>query len=66
MEDPSDEEGGMLTIPFQFSGVTSYFPVRKPTKAEWEDDSMTKIELTAEIQCGIQQVQILLKSKLIL
>ena len=48
MEYPSDEEGGMLTIPFQFSGVISYFPFQKPAKVEWEDDLITKIELTAE------------------
>ena len=38
----------MLAIPFQLSVVTIYFPVRKPTNAEWEDYSITKIELTAE------------------
>ena len=38
----------MITVPFQLSGVTSYSPVQKPTKAEWEDDSIKKIELTAE------------------
>ena len=34
VEDPSDEEVGMLTIPFQLSGVTSHFPVQKPKNAE--------------------------------
>ena len=43
VEDPSDEEGGILTITLQLSGVTSYFPVQKPTKAEWEDDLITRI-----------------------
>ena len=32
VEDMSDEEGGMITTPFQLSGVTSKFPVLKPTK----------------------------------
>ena len=38
----------MLNIPLQLSRIAIYFPVRKPTKAEWEDDSITKIELTAD------------------
>ena len=48
VEDPYGEEGGMINIPLQLSVVTSYFPVRKPTKAELDDDSITKNELTAE------------------
>ena len=48
MEVPPDEEVGMLTIPLQISGVTSCFPVLKPTNVEWEDYSITKIDLTAE------------------
>ena len=38
----------MLNIPLQLSRIAIYFSVRKPTKAEWEDDSITKIELTAD------------------
>ena len=48
VEDPSDEEGGMITITFQFSKVTSYFTLQEPTKAEWEDDLIKRIEFTAE------------------
>ena len=38
----------MLTIPFQLSGVTGYFTVKKSKKAEWGDDSIMKIELVDE------------------
>ena len=38
----------MLTISFQLSGFTSYFKVQKPEKADWEDDLITKSELTAD------------------
>ena len=38
----------MLAIHFQLSGFRSYFPVSEPTIAEWDDDSITRIELTAE------------------
>ena len=40
----------MLNIHFQLRGVTSYFPVVKLTNVKWEDDSIIKIELTAEDQ----------------
>jgi hypothetical protein len=38
-----------LFIPLALSGVTSYFPVRKPTIEEWEDDAAhPHIDLMAE------------------
>ena len=43
VEYSSDEDGGMLSIPFQLIGFKRYFPVQKPTKAKWEDDLITKI-----------------------
>ena len=48
MKDPSDVKKTMLTRHFQFSGVKSYLTVQKPTKSEWEDDMIPKIEFTAE------------------
>ena len=48
LEYPPYEEVGMHTIPFQLIGFTSYFLVCKPTNADWEDDSITKIELMAK------------------
>ena len=35
VEYPYDDEGGILIIPLQLSGVTIYFPVRKLTNVEW-------------------------------
>jgi hypothetical protein len=37
-----------LIVPFQLHGVTAYFPVRKPSRAEYEDDSIPKIDMTDE------------------
>ena len=37
-----------LIIPFQLSSVTSYFDVYSPSVAEYEDDNIPKIHLTAE------------------
>ena len=46
--DPLDEDRPLF-IPFSLSGVTSHFPVRKPTAAEWEDEEhYPRIELTAD------------------
>ena len=47
--DPLDESP--LYIPMSLVGVTSYFPVRKPTVKEWEDGTCPQIELTAEEPC---------------
>ena len=42
-------DGGLLRIPLELHGVTSYFPSRKPTKEEYENtpDDL-RVELTAE------------------
>lgn len=37
-----------LIIPFHLHGVTAYFPVRKPSRAEYEDESIPKIDMTDE------------------
>jgi hypothetical protein len=36
------------TIPLSLQGVTSYFPTRKPSAAEYESESNMKFELTFE------------------
>ena len=38
----------LLTIPLQLSGVTSYFDVYYPHIAEYENEDIPKIHLTAE------------------
>ena len=40
-----------LYIPMSLFGITSYFPVQKPTIEEWEDKTCPQIELTAEEPC---------------
>lgn len=40
-----------LYIPMSLFGVTSYFPVQKPTIEEWEDETYPQIGLTAEEPC---------------
>ena len=37
-----------LIIPLQSSGVTSYFDVNSPSNAEYENEDIPKIHLTAE------------------
>ena len=45
--DPSDEEDPLI-IPLLINGVTSYFPVRVPTVSEWENEDITRIDMTCE------------------
>ena len=37
-----------IIIPLQLSGLTSYFDVYSPSKAEWENEEIPKIHLTTE------------------
>ena len=46
---PTGDDGDPMIIPLSLSGVTSYFPTRKPTRQEWENTDLSLcIELTAE------------------
>ena len=45
---PETEREDELLIPLSLHGVTSYFPTRKPTVAEYENESTLKHELTYE------------------
>lgn len=42
----ADEEREELIIPFELTGVTAHFPVRKPTSQEFEDESIPHIDMT--------------------
>ena len=44
VKDEDDDE--TIIIPLKLRGVTSYFNSRRPSKAEYEDDSIRKIDLT--------------------
>ena len=45
----SDDDSHTLLIPLSLKGVTSYFNVRKPTTAEWDDyQNYARYELTSE------------------
>ena len=47
--DRNTQGGGLLRIPLELHGVTSYFPSRKPTKEEYENTPEDlRVELTAE------------------
>ena len=55
IDNPSDHEHSIViprededdySIPLSLHGVTSYFPTRKPTMAEWDDAKSHCIELT--------------------
>ena len=48
MRVPEDLSEEPLIIPFGLQGVTAYFTVSKPTRFEYEDDSIPKINMTAE------------------
>ena len=43
-----EEDGERLVMPLYIHRVTSYFPCRAPTRAEWEDDLNLQVELTSE------------------
>ena len=47
LENPFDATH-LIIIPLKLNGGTRYFKVKKPTKEEKEDNSIIKIELTAE------------------
>ena len=38
-----------LIIPLMIKGVTSYFPTRKPSMREYEDDNIQNIAMTSEL-----------------
>ena len=38
-----------LTIPLMIKGVTRYFPTRKPSMREYEDDNIKNIAMTSEL-----------------
>ena len=46
MNDPLDPQDPLI-IPLQLKGVTSYFPVRKPSIGEFEDPEIPHINITA-------------------
>ena len=46
MNDPLDPQEPLI-IPLQLKGVTSYFPIRKPTVGEFEDPDLPHISMTA-------------------
>ena len=47
--DCNTQASGLLRIPLELHGVTSYFPSRKPTKEEYENTPADlRVELTAE------------------
>ena len=37
-----------MIVPLSINGVTSYFPFRKPTRAEFEEGYVLRIDFTAE------------------
>ena len=43
-----EDDDRTIIIPLGLRGVTSYFNSRRPTKAQWEDDTITKVAITAE------------------
>ena len=43
-----EEDGERLVVPLIIHRVTSYFPCREPSRAEWEDDQILQVELTSE------------------
>ena len=47
VDDPVSNEP--LIIPLEIKGVTSFFPTRKPTRQEYEEDSIPKINMTSEL-----------------
>ena len=37
-----------MIVPLSINGVTSYFPCRKPTRSEFEDGDVLRIDFTVE------------------
>ena len=44
----SDAENENQILPLSLMGVTSYLPVHKPTKEEWESQTYPRLKLTSE------------------
>ena len=43
-----EDDDRTIIIPLGLRGVTSYFNSRRPTKAQWEDDTISRIIITAD------------------